>query len=225
VRRVDPPKYRRPEAQTLSLKQTRELLKAAIGHPFEAFVRLAIVSGMREGELFALRWPDVDLAHRAIYAQHSLENVSGKRKIVNAKTDGSRRRIDLTPDVVASLRAHQKRTAKAKSEFVFHDSRGGSLSRHNFVRAVWKPLLEDAGLPAVRIHDLRHGMATLMLQAGVHPKVVQERLGHSRIATTLDLYSHLAPTMQADAAKRLGTLLTRRAGVKSGGQAKSRSRK
>jgi integrase len=92
-------------------------------------------------------------------------------------------------------------------ELVFGDTRGGPVRKSNLVRRSFLPLLKRAGLPRIRFHDLRHTAATLLLLAGVHPKVVQERLGHSQIAITLDTYSHVLPSMGRDAAKKLDALL------------------
>jgi integrase len=96
--------------------------------------------------------------------------------------------------------------------WVFCDTQGGPLRRSHFHERTFKPLLDEAGLPAIRFHDLRHTSATLLLSAGVHPKVVQERLGHSQISVTLDTYSHVLPTLQLEAAGKLDALL--RAGTK-----------
>jgi integrase len=94
---------------------------------------------------------------------------------------------------------------------VFCDTKGGWLRKSNFTRNVWKPLLQKAGLPDRRFHDLRHTSATFLLGLGVHPKVVQERLGHSQIGITLDIYSHVTPTLQREAADKLGGLFQQRA--------------
>ena len=90
---------------------------------------------------------------------------------------------------------------------VFTDTKGGPIRKSNLLRRSFKPLLKRAGLPEIRFHDLRHTSATLLLAAGVHPKVVQERLGHSTISLTLDTYSHAVPTMQRDAAERMDGLI------------------
>ena len=87
-----------------------------------------------------------------------------------------------------------------------HDTRGGPLHESNLLRRWWHPLLERAGLPRMRFHDLRHTHATLLLTQGVNPKVVQERLGHSQISMTLDTYSHVVPSLQRDAARRIDDL-------------------
>ena len=91
--------------------------------------------------------------------------------------------------------------------WVFCDTAGGPLRRSHFHERTFKPLLVEAGLPPIRFHDLRHTSATLLLSAGVHPKVLQERLGHSQISVTLDTYSHVLPTLQPEAADKLDAVL------------------
>ena len=99
----------------------------------------------------------------------------------------------------------------AKDHLVFCDAEGGPIRKSNFARRYYKPLLKAAGVPTVRFHDLRHTSATLMLAAGVHPKIAQERLGHSTIAVTLDTYSHVLPEMDREAASTFDRLLKRKA--------------
>jgi integrase len=120
------------------------------------------------------------------------------------------RRVELPQTAVTALHEHRKRMVaegNAGVPWVFRNSLGGPLRRSHFHRQDFKPLLKRAGLPDIRFHDLRHSHATLLLSQGVHPKVVQERLGHSQISVTMDTYSHLLPTMQREAAGQLDRLL------------------
>jgi integrase len=126
------------------------------------------------------------------------------------KTPKSRRRVDLPQVVVEALKKHRAQSVRegfAKGPWVFCNSTGGPLRRTHFHVNHFKPLLDTADLPAIRFHDLRHTSATLLLAAGVHPKVVQERLGHSQIGITLDTYSHVVPTLQRDAASKLDAIV------------------
>jgi integrase len=188
-------------------EEVRRLLAAAEGHRLEALIVLAVFTGMRQGELFALQWPDLDLETGALCVRHSLEEVGGKLALKEPKS-GKARRVELPPLAVAALWGHRARmlTEGHLDGPVFCDTRGGWLRKSNFLRNVFQPLIKKAGLPRRRFHDLRHTSATLLLTLGVHPKVVQERLGHSKINVTLDTYSHVAPTLQKEAAAKLDGL-------------------
>ena len=137
------------------------------------------------------------------------DNRTGVRGVAETKTARSRRRIDLPGFTVTALREHRARLGATPhpERLVFADSQGGFLRRSNLHRRNFKPLLDRAKLPAsTRFHDLRHAAATLLLAQGVHPKVVQERLGHSTVTLTLDTYSHVLQGMQRDASDRLDAL-------------------
>jgi integrase len=202
---VDRPRVARKELKTLTPEQTRELLTAAQPHRLWALFVLAAATGMRQGELFALRWGDIDLTAGTLAVQHTLEEIDGRFRLKEPKSAAGRRRIDLPAFAVEALHEHRKRvlTEGHLDGPVFCDRRGGWLRKSNFTRQVYKPLLKRAGLPDVRFHDLRHGHATMMLALGEHPKVVQERLGHSQITLTMDTYSHVLPSVQKRAADNL----------------------
>ena len=166
---------------------------------------------MREGELFGLQWPDVNLEDGWLCVQRTLEEVRGKMQLREPKTEKSRRRIELPAFVVDALHEHRKRMLAeghdVKKGLVFCDTDGGYLRRSNVARRSFKRILGRANLPPIRFHDLRHTAASLLLLLGENPKVVQERLGHSRIEVTLNTYSHVLPTMQKEAAQKLNKLL------------------
>jgi integrase len=187
------------------------LLKASAGDSLEALYALAVGSGLRLGELLGLTWRDVDLEARAIQVRRQLsEDVhTGKLELAEPKTSRSRRRVELPSFSTEALRRHrQALTATPHPErLVFTDSDGGPLRRSNLQRRSFEPLLARAGLRKIRFHDLRHSAATLLLAQGVHPKVVQERLGHSTITLTLDTYSHVLEGMQREAATKLDAIL------------------
>jgi integrase len=144
---------------------------------------------------------------------HILEenNRKGLLRLAEPKTATSRRRIDLPKIAVAALRRHRRRMLAAGhlGGHVFCDTDGGPIRKSNLIRRSFKPLLVEANLPDIRFHDLRHTAATLLLAQNVHPKVVQERLGHAQIHITLDTYSHVLPSMQKDATARLDRLLAK----------------
>jgi integrase len=139
-----------------------------------------------------------------------LLEVNGKLLVSEPKTAKSRRSVTLPQVAITALWDHK---AKLLSEglgsapWVFCNTQGGPIHRSHFHSYWFKPLLKRAGLPDIRFHDLRHTSATLLLSAGVHPKIVQERLGHSQISITLDTYSHVLPTMQREAAEKLNRFL------------------
>jgi integrase len=153
--------------------------------------------------------------------QHTLEEIDGKHRLEEPKSAKGRRRIDQQGFAVQALWEHKARMMQEGhlDGPIFCDRRGGWLRKSNFIRQMFKPLLaktntrlkeeaakkgiEPALLPNVRFHDLRHGHATLMLARGEHPKVVQERLGHSQISLTLDTYSHVLPGVHKKAAENI----------------------
>jgi len=213
---VTPPRIQRREMQTLSPEEARRFLEAAAGDRLEALYTLAITTGMRQGELLALRWQDVDLEAGTVQVRGTLQRTAAGLVVQEPKTRTSRRLVALTGAAVAALRRHKARQLEERlragavwqdTGFVFTNEIGGPLEVRNLIRRSFWPLLERAGLPRIRFHDLRHTAATLMLAQGVHPKVAAEMLGHSQVAVTLDLYSHVTPTMQRQAAAAMDALL------------------
>jgi integrase len=211
------PRAERYEAQTLTVEQARILLETAQGSSMEALLLLAVTAGMRRGELLALRWNDVDFAKKVIYVRRTVGRVAGHGYVeTEPKTRSSRRKIVLPNEVFEVLMAHRERQGQMRIKagvkwqeqgLVFCNRYGEFMVDWWYTSSVFHKLLAKAGLPELRFHDLRHSMATILLAAGVHPKVVQERLGHSTIAMTMDTYSHVLPSMQEDVARKLGEML------------------
>lgn len=212
------PRYKRPRIESLTPKQAKEILKAAKGHRLEALFVVALSTGMRQGELFALRWSDVDLPRRTIYVQRSAQEVESEITFVEPKTTLSRRRIALSNVAVDALKRRRALANREDrtSELVFPSERGYVLRKSNFQRKDWDPIRIASGVPSARFHDLRHTAASLLLMEGVHPKVVSEMLGHASIQLTLDTYSHLIPTLQATAALAFDRVLGGSRGRRSG---------
>jgi integrase len=190
---VDPPRVPKKDVTPLTPEQARAFIEAAseAGDRLEALYVIAIHTGMRQGELFNLRWDDVDLD-------------AGVLRVRGTKTARSRRTVTLSETALEALRSHLERQLgeidKAGSLWrenglVFATEIGTPLNRHNVTQRSFKPLLERAGLPQIRFHDLRHTCATILLSQGVHAKYVQELLGQATIAITLDTYSHVLPGM------------------------------
>ena len=170
---------------------------------------------MRRGELLGLHWRDVDLEAGKLAVRWSLQTVKGEREpVLKAPKSGHSRTVTLPQAAVAVLSAHRKNQAAEKllhgkdyqdSDLVFCEEDGRPWKPNAFT-GLWDRFKRKQGLD-IRFHDLRHTYATLMLGEGIHPKVVQEALGHSTIAITMDLYSHVTPNLQGEAAEKLDTLL------------------
>jgi integrase len=213
---VTAPRQVRKEIQTLSPEQTRAFLQAAKGDRLEALYLLAIHTGLRQGELLGLRWSDVDMGSAALQVRRTRSAAKGVPTFTTPKNNKSRS-VRLTARAVQTLGEHRKRQVEERLKYaglwqetglIFTSTVGTPLNRHNVFRRSFKPLLRRAGLPDISFHALRHSFATLMLSGREHPKVVQEMLGHSRINTTLDFYSHVLPDMQREAVDRLDVMLS-----------------
>jgi integrase len=202
------PKY---VAKALTKEQSETLLQAAKGERLEALYVLAVTTGLREGELFGLVWSNVELKDRWLQVTHQLANHTGHPALVELKTASSRRKIILPAIAIAALREHRQRalvegTYHNAMGLVFADTDGKPLRKSNFLRRTFYPFLKRAGVPRIRFHDLRHTAATLRLQQGDNPKVVQELLGHSRVTVTLETYSHVMPSLQEESAAKIDKL-------------------
>lgn len=212
---VSPPRAPRHDMTTLDEDQVHTFLEAAAGERFEALYVVAISSGMRLGELLGLRWHDVDLERATAQIQQSVQFIGGRAVFMQPKTKKSRRQVQLTKAAIAALRRQraqqlEERLAAAGGwmdlDLIFADE-VGQPTKPDRVRWNYRRTLARAGLRRIRFHDLRHTAATLMLGRGVHLKIASEMLGHSTIAITADLYSHVTPTMQREAAAALDAVL------------------
>lgn len=212
---VVPPKAERHEARTFTPEEARQFLAAVRGDRLEALFTVALGLGMRQGEALGLHWSDVDLDNGTLRVRTALQRIGGKLTIVQPKTEKSKRTILLPAATVAALRAHRVRQMEERlvagsqwedHDLVFANTLGKPLEKANIGKRL-KDLLAKAGLPPMRFHDLRHCCASLLLAQNVHPKVVQEILGHSQISMTLDLYSHVLPHVQREAADLMDRLL------------------
>jgi integrase len=201
---VKPPTPAPKEIRALSAAETRKLLEAADGDRLEALYVLAVHTGMRQGELLALRWQDVDMENTVVSVRRTLTRSGGRVAFGEPKTKKSRRSIRLTPQAVEALRSHLKRQLRdmeilgdryRDQGLIFTTDTGAPINPSNLRQRSFASLLKRSGLPHMRFHDLRHTCATLLLSRGVHPKFVQELLGHATIAITLDTYSHVMPSM------------------------------
>jgi integrase len=205
---VDLPRQNRRRVGVLSVEQARTFIRAITGHRYEALFALAMTTGMRPSEYLGFTWNDVDLSHGTVSVCHTLEWRKGGWQFADTKRPRSRRVIKLQAWVVALLRELiPEEDRDCGNDLVFRAKRGGPIRESHFVRRYFKPLLKAAGLPAIRLYDLRHAAATIALAAGVPPKVISEQLGHSSVAFTLDVYSHVLLHMQDAAADMVQALL------------------
>ena len=209
---VKPPRPVPKEIVALSTDETRRLLDAAAEDRLEALYVLAVHTGMRQGEMLALRWQDVDIENAVLSVRRTLTRRGGKIAFGEPKTKKSRRSIRLTPQAVDALRAHLERQLRdmeilgdhyQDQGLIFTTNTGAPINPSNLRQRSFTPLLKRVGLPHMRFHHLRHTCATLLLSRGVHPKFVQELLGHATIAITLDTYSHVMPSMGDATAKAM----------------------
>jgi integrase len=213
---VDPPKVEREPMSTFDIAQTAELLEALRGARARIPVMLAALCGLRRGEIAALRWQHVDLVSGRLAIMESAEQTATAVRYKPPKS-GRGRTVALSATVITELRAHKVQQAEellrlgvrqSEDTFVYTREDGEPMQPRSLTRA-WEQALSRTTLPRIRFHDLRHAHATHLLANGVHPKVASERLGHSRVGITLDLYSHVLPGMQEDAAARVDDALQR----------------
>jgi integrase len=209
--KTDPPKVRPPEIRPLDSEQTKLLLSVARDEPLEALYVVAVTAGLRIGELLGLRWEDVDLERGTMRVARTLSRAKEGPRFTTPK-NGKGRSIMLTKQAIEAIRSHRKRqnVERLRAGSLWEDnglvfvSGTGTPSRRDVVdRRSFKPLLDAAGLPHMTLHDLRHTCATLLLSRGVHPKFVQELLGHTSIAMTLNRYSHWIPSMGDQTARAM----------------------
>jgi len=207
---VKPPKIERKEMRTVDTDQAAKMIEAARGTPIFIPILFGVLCGLRRGEICALRWRSVDLNAGRLSVVASAR--AGHGGLLEKETKGGRgRAIALPPMLVTELRRHRTEQAQGllrlgvrltDDHHVLTEEDGrpawpGSLTRR------FRELMRRHRLPQIRLHDLRHSHATHLLAAGVHPKIAQERLGHSSISITLDTYSHVLPGMQDDAVAKV----------------------
>lgn len=215
ARLARPPRVPHLEMRTLTREQVRTLLASTVDERLGAFWHLAVASGARVGELLALTWDRIDLERGSIQITRTLTLSERGFVMGEPKTSASRRTIPVGKVATAALRRHragqelERRVAGSawhRGELVFSDQIGRPLNPQAIAH-VFRPTLARVGLPQVRVHDLRHTAATLLLEAGLHPRVVAERLGHSTPALVLNVYGHVTERMQEQATAVLDQVL------------------
>jgi integrase len=208
---LDSPRVVSRQGTPLTLVQAKKLLEGIQGHRLEAVLMMAVITGMRKGEIIALRWSDIDLERRVLRVLHTVDYIPGYGYVENEpKTQAGKRTIDVPAFFIDMLKQHRVKQEQRRlkvgevwenRDLVFPDLSGGYLNPIHVLR-MFKKILQRAGLPHMPFHDLRHSAATILISMGIHPKVIQELLGHSDISITLGIYGHLFPSMQQDVVEK-----------------------
>ncbi len=223
---VELPKVPHKERRVLSPDEAINFLTAAAMMPHGLIFEFALLTGMRPEEYLALQWADVDFERCTAQVRRALVRHKKSWSFEEPKTARSRRTIYLSDQLMQKLTAHKRKQAEARLklgaawqafDLIFCSEGGTPLSIPNLTYRYFRPILTKAKLPLIRLYDLRHTCATLLLIAEENPKVVSERLGHSTIVLTLDTYSHVLPTMQQGATARLDKLLYQKGSAKAVG--------
>jgi integrase len=203
-----PPRARRVEMHTWTAAEVGAFLASVREDRLYAAWLLLATLGLRRGELLGLRWPDVDLTSGRIAIRNTLVMVDGKPAMAEPKTAKGRRSLTLAPQVLEAVRVHRAHQAAERLSWGadYTDSglvvmtEDGRPMHPESLSSLFVRQAKRAGLSPIRLHDLRHSVASILLAQGVHPKVVSEQLGHATIALTLDTYSHVIPSLQQEAA-------------------------
>ena len=215
---ADPPRVAGPgsrEMKTWDATQVRAFLEATSNDRLHPLWRLLAMTGMRRGEVLGLKWEDIDFEAGRLAVRRSLIPLGGEVIVSEPKTARGRRSIALDPETVEVLKtqaarqlAEQQQWGEAWTDSGYICTKGDGTPYHpEVVSRYFRKAVKEAKLPTIRPHDLRHTHATLALRAGIHPKVVSERLGHANISITLDTYSHAIPAMQEEAAALIAELV------------------
>ncbi len=215
VEGVKLPQQFRREMQVLTVQQVRIFLKAVLTTQYGPALAVAVATGMRPSEYIGLKWQDIDWARGAVSVVRSLRRINGRWFFADTKRSRSRRLVKLQNWVVDILRRlhtgtlcgqRTRNPCPEAMDLVFKTVSGQPINADGLAKH-FKAILENAGLPRIRLYDLRHTAATLALAAGVSPKVVSEQLGHASAAFTLDTYAHVLPHMQDEAAAKVEAML------------------
>ena len=205
---VDPPRVGRRTMKTYDASETVDVIEWTRGTSLHIPTVLAVLCGLREGEICALRFRNIDLAEARMSVVESLEQTKAGLRFKSTKNETGGRPVALSATVVDELRAH--RVARAQDllklgmrltdDDLVIGHADGSMMTPIHISQTWGRKIKKSGLKRIRFHDLRHSHATQMLSNNVHPKIASECLGHSKVSITLDLYNHVIPGMQEDAA-------------------------
>jgi len=213
---VDPQQYIKAEIVPLNSEDANKFLEAIKGDPLETVFHVALSLGLREGEILGLRWQDIDLDKQIVRVRGSLQRIDKKLKLVEPKTEKSKRTLPIPDSLVFSLRARRTKQLEEKllagaewqeNGLVFTTSRGTPLSARNVIRSYHR-LLAKGKVKRRRFHDLRHSCATFLLAKNIPARTVMDILGHSNISLTMNTYSHVMPEMLRDAADAMNEFIS-----------------
>jgi integrase len=205
AREVEKPKGKsvygeKDELVVLTPEDIRELLEAAGDQKDRILFMTAVLTGMREGELLGLQWGDIDWANRQVHVRRTYNH----GRFYDPKSRAARRKIDLAPELVRSLKQWKLACPIGELDLVFPTEAGTTEDAANMLKRRFFPALRRAKLPKIRFHNLRHTYASLLIDQGENPKYIQTQLGHSSIQLTMDVYGHLMKDVNQEAATRLG---------------------
>ncbi|PLS16225.1 site-specific integrase [Bacillus sp. M6-12] len=210
IKTIQLPSVKKKKDNVWEVAEMKTFLNTAKQDRFYLAFHLTIMTGMWRGEILGLRWRDVDLEKGVLYVRQTLSK-DGKQFLTGAKTNSGIRGITLPEETLSALQSQKVSIAKEKlkcgpvyldNDLVVCTTKGTPVNPNNLKRTFLR-LVKEAGVAAIRFHDLRHSHVTMLLAKGVHAKVISERLGHSNIKTTLDIYSHVLPSMQEEAANQI----------------------
>lgn len=212
---VDPPRYKAKEISTLTSEEIQMFLEAIKDNRLETLYFIALALGLREGEALGLRWQDIDFTNKKLMVKFAIQRFDGKLQLVEPKTERSKRTLPLTEIIITSLRNHGRKQLSEKllagsnwveTDLVFTTTKGTPLDGSTVIHRLQK-ILQDAGLPKYRFHDLRHSCASLLLSQGVPARTIMEILGHSQINLTMNTYAHVMPEMKTEAISLMDNIL------------------
>lgn len=210
---VSPPKQRKYKAEVYNTDEVAKLLHCAKGTAMELPLMLDLETGLRRGELLALKWSDIDWEARTLTVERNLVCINGEHQFGSPKTKSGNRKLLLSESLIEKLRQHRVRQNEIRlqlgstyqnNDLVCCRDDGSPYNTGSFSHK-FANFLKKHGLKHIRLHDIRHTNATLMLENGIPAKIASERLGHSGIAITLDTYSHVSPKMQKEAVEKLSS--------------------
>lgn len=212
---VDPPKPNKYHAKVLSLEEIKRLLECLKGSDLEVIINVALALGLRRGELLGLKWSDINFDEETVTIRNNLVRAGSELIIKTPKSDSSNRTLKISKNIIDMLKKHKVKQNEIKlqlgenyknNDLVFCNKDGSMINPSTFSH-IFSDFLKKNNLPQIRLHDLRHTNATLMLKSNISPKVAGNRLGHSTVTITLDLYSHVLTDMDKEAAQKIDNII------------------